>query len=265
VISCPFRHNYFGWVLNSPFAIDGLPSLADAPLANDPETALVLREEALPPALPDPVWSSPFITVGQDRRALIAFEESGRFLVLPGGDILFERVAGVPDKDIGALVTTVVAGVVLHQRGALPLHASSVEMNGRVFAFAGPVGRGKSVISKVLIQKGFRLCSDDITVVRFTAEGIPMASVGTLSTRLPPDAVQAIGNDESAWELVRTGAFKRSCPATAFYGSGAPLAAIIRLEVTDGRSDLSFPPYIKSRYTIGIILPKVEFTGILCY
>jgi len=58
-----------------------------------------------------------------------------------------------------------VAAITLAWRGAVPIHASAVEVDGLAFLIAGPSGAGKSSLAAGLIAVGARLVSDDLTVV----------------------------------------------------------------------------------------------------
>lgn len=49
--------------------------------------------------------------------------------------------------------------------GFYPVHASAVALNGRVFAFTGPSGGGKSTLAAALARCGMTLFSDDTLVI----------------------------------------------------------------------------------------------------
>ncbi len=61
---------------------------------------------------------------------------------------------------MGALV-----GVILHQRGVFPLHASCVAVHGLGVAFAGRSGAGKSTLVAALVRRGAAFVTDDISVM----------------------------------------------------------------------------------------------------
>ncbi len=65
-----------------------------------------------------------------------------------------------------------VAALVLAWRGALPMHATAVEINGRAKLICGRSGAGKSTLAAGLVGLGARLISDDLTVVTRSDAGL---------------------------------------------------------------------------------------------
>jgi serine kinase of HPr protein (carbohydrate metabolism regulator) len=56
------------------------------------------------------------------------------------------------------------------------LHASTAELDGRAVLITGPSGSGKSDLTLRLLDRGFRLVSDDQTVVRRDGERLIAAA-----------------------------------------------------------------------------------------
>jgi ABC-type cobalamin/Fe3+-siderophores transport system ATPase subunit len=57
--------------------------------------------------------------------------------------------------------------VILYQRQTLVLHASAVSKNGEATLIVGKSGFGKSTTAALLQTKGYRLLSDDLSVIHF--------------------------------------------------------------------------------------------------
>jgi hypothetical protein len=91
-------------------------------------------------------------------------------------------------------------GMLLHQRGLLPLHANAVEIDGKAVAFMGPSGIGKSTLAAWFHDRGHRVIADDVCVVRFDEEGHPWAEPGLPRLRLWRDALESSGRDQSQHE-----------------------------------------------------------------
>jgi len=62
--------------------------------------------------------------------------------------------------------------LIFHQRGILALHASAVAFGGRIVAFAGDTGAGKSTIAAHCVQAGGKLVADDMVRVSLTSDGV---------------------------------------------------------------------------------------------
>lgn len=81
------------------------------------------------------------------------------------------------------------------QRGDLSLHAATVRIGDRVVAVAGARGAGKSTTAMGLRNRGHQLLVDDVTLVHFDADGVPVALPFDRNVHLLPDAVDALGLD----------------------------------------------------------------------
>jgi hypothetical protein len=105
------------------------------------------------------------------------------------------RVFQHPDTNpelIRAYLLGSAIGAVMHQRGILPLHASSVRTAQGVVAFSGPRGFGKSTIAAGLWQHGFDMLSDDILALKVNAGGQVACLRGAPALKLLPDALSRL-------------------------------------------------------------------------
>jgi len=84
-------------------------------------------------------------------------------------------------------------GVLLHQRGSLPLHVSAVKAPNGVWAFTGGSGEGKSTVAGFLHQRfGHVLVTDDVAVVDLLSSGAVLFP-GPRKLRLCVDALNYLG------------------------------------------------------------------------
>jgi hypothetical protein len=126
--------------------------------------------------------------------ARIALPGIGRYRVYRGCDVLVDPDAQADPALIRLFILGLIMGVVFHQRGVLPLHASAVELGGEALAFVGSQGQGKSTLAAHCLALGAtRLIADDILVISFDKEGSPWAHPGMPSLKLWRDALQMIG------------------------------------------------------------------------
>jgi serine kinase of HPr protein (carbohydrate metabolism regulator) len=64
------------------------------------------------------------------------------------------------------------------------LHASAVAFEGRAVLITGPSGSGKSDLALRLLDRGFRLVSDDQTVVKLDGERLVASAPPTIAGKL---------------------------------------------------------------------------------
>ena len=86
-------------------------------------------------------------------------------------------------------------GMLLHQRGLLPLHANAVVIDDRAYAFLGRSGAGKSTLAAWFHDRGFAVLSDDVCAIRFDGQGGALISAGLPRLRLWRDALIDSGRD----------------------------------------------------------------------
>lgn len=97
----------------------------------------------------------------------------GRFLMEGGRRVVIEPAAGAAESDLRLFLLGTILGVLCHQRGLLPIHASAVNIDGRAVVFAGDSGAGKSTIAAALGQRGHPLVADDIVAINRQSMALP--------------------------------------------------------------------------------------------
>lgn len=222
----PEDRQFYGYRLRTDVPLAGLPLLHDH---GDPD--VVLRRGTVAAALSNPNWANPFVEVGEDDTVLVRVGTGLRFLVRHGREVVLDAGSAAHAGEIETFLFSIVAGVLLHQRGDLALHASSVVIGDRAVAITGPSGRGKSALAAALVAAGHPLVTDDVCRIRF-ADDRPFAVRGPARLRLWPDTLTALGRSPHEMERGRPGHEKRVMAADgAAAPSAAPLAAIVRLRV----------------------------------
>jgi len=98
-------------------------------------------------------------------------------------------------------------GILILQRGELPLHAAALVPpgGGKALLVAGESGAGKSTTSAILVQRGWTLLNDDISRIVFR-EGVPVVCPGFQSLKLNADSLALLGLDKES--AARTRGFK---------------------------------------------------------
>lgn len=125
---------------------------------------------------------------------VLDYPRLARLEIRGGREIAVAAAAGADPAAVRALVLGPALGVLLHQRGVLALHASSVLLDRGVVAFLGRSGAGKSTMAAALHRRGHALVADDITAVEAAAD-----EIGVLPAfprlKLFPEAAAAVGLD----------------------------------------------------------------------
>jgi hypothetical protein len=154
----------------------------------------------------------------------------GRFLAHEGRQIDYAPEAGADPRAVQAVLDGAVLGALLHQRGELPLHATTLVApeGDRAIALAGPSGAGKSTTGFALVRAGWTLLSDDLTRVTLV-DGVPTAWPGRSRLRLLDDACMRFELDTHTLEPAPNWPDK-FVVALPQWSEPVPLAAVIVLD-----------------------------------
>ena len=113
--------------------------------------------------------------------------------------------------------------------GLLPIHASAVAHDNRVFAFTGPAGAGKSTLVAALAGRGLPMFCDDTLVLDLSDADQIVCLPGHKRLKLRADAVALTG--AAAQEKVSATVDKYyALPAAGDVGVALPLGELIFLE-----------------------------------
>lgn len=125
---------------------------------------------------------------------LLRCESGYGYLYRPGEGITVERPDQAdPDEELLWLNGSVYAAVAC-LNGFLPFHASAVAHRGRVIAFTGATGAGKSTLVAGLGSKGFPLFCDDTLLTDLACTDQVLSMPGHKRLKLLPDALELTGN-----------------------------------------------------------------------
>ena len=122
---------------------------------------------------------------------------SDGFRLSPDALATFEMIDGltigyVPHANwrgaLPARFYSTVTALTLAWRGAIPMHASAVAIDGRAVLLCGATGAGKSTLTAGLLAQGAEFIGDDLTVLSHCGEGQPpCVERGRTTMRLHPD------------------------------------------------------------------------------
>ncbi|WP_324808154.1 hypothetical protein SH584_02045 [Sphingomonas sp. LY29] len=163
---------------------------------------------------------------------LIGIEDVASYLIQDGNRIVVDPAPGAEWANVRLFLLGSVMGVVLHQRGLLPLHANAIVIDGQACAFMGHSGAGKSTLAACFHDAGYPVLADDVVVVSFDERGEPIVSPGIPRVRLWEAAVVGSGRDPADYELSYAGDEKYrkfDVPLSTVAETDRPLKAIVIL------------------------------------
>ncbi|MCM3874361.1 MAG: hypothetical protein ND895_27035 [Pyrinomonadaceae bacterium] len=183
-------------------------------------------------------WHPPQKDAGEDfcfeitsREAHFFWAHLGKFRVRRGTEIVVDPIPEVEERLLRLPLLGTILAVLLHQRGYLVLHASSVAIDGGALIFLGNKGWGKSTMAATLYGRGHLLISDDVVAIKFDDQGLPIVVPGFPQFKLYPEAVlSSLGDDYETLPELAAGYEKRGRPVTErFAQRPVPLKGIYAL------------------------------------
>lgn len=123
-------------------------------------------------------------------------------------------------------------GVLLMQRGIVPIHGSTVVINGCGVIFTGVSGAGKSTMAAALHKSGFSLLADDVSAVIFDKSGIPWVQPGYPQQKLWQASASIVGIDTATLERVSAEKDKYVVPVSkGFKRLPVPISVVYEIAV----------------------------------
>lgn len=149
---------------------------------------------------------------------------------MTGGDRIVYRTGSNWRGRMPVSFYSTLAALTVAWRGMLPLHACTVELDGRAVLIAGLAGAGKSTLAAGLIARGARFVADDLSVVTGHAGSGPRVPCGRPTMRLHADIaagvaarrIEPVADDPHGKWLV--------WPTRRYTGAALPIGAILLLE-----------------------------------
>jgi hypothetical protein len=138
--------------------------------------------------------------------AILRINDVASYLMRDGREISVDPCPDASDRNVRLYLLGSAMGVLLHQKGLLPLHANAVEIDGRAVAFMGESGAGKSTLAAWLHDLGHRVIADDVCVLRFDEEsGRIRVDPGLPRIRLWKDALEGSGRSPGDYQFSYAG------------------------------------------------------------
>jgi hypothetical protein len=201
-----FKYHAFGLNIASELELPGILKGTD----NDADVNISLGKIMIPTTQDNPNYHVDQSSV------YLWWDDIGRVKISNGNEIIVDLINEDENEMIPFLLGPVMA-LILHQRGFLVLHGSSVKINNTAIAFLGHRGFGKSTTAINLYKKGYPLVADDILAIDFNENGNPMVYPGYLHMRLSDETYNHIRDSTQIITPIRTIADKSFCDASQGY------------------------------------------------
>ncbi|MEN3746713.1 hypothetical protein TPR58_06015 [Sphingomonas sp. HF-S3] len=190
-------YHLFGWRVRSALRLpDLLPWQGDA---REPD--IVVEIGAVPPLDPELPSFSPAVQI-QPAGVRVTIPAVADYWVEAGRRIVVQTALPLEVPDIRVFLLGSVLAILCFQRGVLPLHASGIDIGGRVLLISGNSGAGKSTLAAAFAGRGYRLLSDDLCAL--DVDGHPGPRI------LPAFPRVKLWRDSARQLAIATGGLERS-------------------------------------------------------
>jgi hypothetical protein len=228
----PHRYRLFGLTLQSAIPLPEL--VAEAPGAGGDVDVVIERGPVAIPLEAPPVVRGLRVT---SEGGLLRIKGTGRYAISDGSRIIVDADPGALDRNVRLFLLGSAMGVLLHQRGIVPLHANAIDLNGRAIGFLGRSGSGKSTLAAAFHDQGWRVLSDDVCAVTEDHGGF-LAQPGIPRLRLWRDAIERSGRVTEGYERAFDDVDKYTVGIAAEAGQAVPLTALYLL-ASPGEGDFA--------------------------
>ncbi len=164
----------------------------------------------------------------------------GKYLLRHGNEILVDQAPSSTPREFSSYLLGTMFGVLCHQRGIMPLHASAINFVNGCIAFVGDFGSGKSTLAAALAQRGHEVIADDTCFLTLDTKHEVRAWPGINQIRLWKDAITALGCEGLGIEVALGGRNKYFVPAQAQSNPGEP-RRLYRVYQLSTATNESFP------------------------
>lgn len=156
------------------------------------------------------------------------------FSIQDGSSILISPFNEPEEDKLRLYVLGSCMGALLFQRKILPLHGSTVVIDGLAYAFVGHSGHGKSTLASSFLQKGYQLITDDVIAVSFDSQNVPYVIPAYPQQKLWQESLNTLGMNSNQYQPLFERETKFAVPVhSQFITKSLPLASIFELSKTD--------------------------------
>lgn len=152
---------------------------------------------------------------------LLRVDNVANYFVRNGTEIIIEKAGDAEDSDVELFLFGSAIGALMHQRNLIPVHGSAIEVEGKAVVFTGNSGTGKSTLAASFMKRGYRVVTDDISVISFSKMDGFRLLPGHSYLKLWADAIEILGDNTESYSRLRRGMNKYKYPLNGSHCSKA--------------------------------------------
>ena len=165
----------------------------------------------------------------QEGAFLLRAEGDYYFFYRPGEGVTIHRGDDADTSEESLWLNGSVYAAIASMNGLLPIHASAVAHDGKVYAFTGPAGAGKSTLVAALGRFGLPMFCDDTLVLDLSDPDRIICLPGHKRLKLRPDAFDLTGATREE-RVSQTYDKNYAAPVAGTFDRALPIAELIFLE-----------------------------------
>lgn len=144
-----------------------------------------------------------------------------RYMVNAGNSIVIDPAPNASELETYRFLKGIPLAAIAYQKGLFAFHAAAVmKKNGEVVLISGDSGAGKSTLLLYLLKRGWKMLSDDLTIVDVNNRGQAIASPTLADILIWPDSLEKIGDLSASLSVYEGNRRKLSLPKLFCYDSG---------------------------------------------
>lgn len=218
-----YKYKAFGLEISSEIE---LPELLPIEFCN---SSVEIKFGQVPKTLDKSTGKGIFYETGYDE-FLFHFDSVGSYHVIKGQSITISPSSDSRHDELRLFLLGSVIGALLHQRGSLPIHGSTIQIGSSALIVCGKSSAGKSSLAAGFFNKGYTIYSDDISVISVDLQNVPMVHQGLPHIKLWQDVLQHFG-DFQTYNRTRRQLEKFKKPVSSSHIEPIPVKDIIILGV----------------------------------
>lgn len=181
------------------------------------------------------IQSEPFRHYVFNNQVLFNVPDVANFLIRNGKTIVVSPLKTDVEEIIRLYILGTCMGVILMQRGIIPLHGSAIEINGKAYVIVGESGAGKSTLASAFIKKGFKILSDDVIAITQFSIDEPYVIPSYPQQKLWQESLDLFGERSEQFSPIYERETKFSVPVPSDFSQiPRPLAGVIELIKNEG-------------------------------